>query len=116
MFEKYDIHIHIPEGAVPKDGPSAGVTLATAIVSAFTGKLFKNGYAMTGELTLTGRVLAIGGLREKSLAALQSGVTNIFISSENKRNLSDLSETVLKNIKFIIVDDVVDIIKQALMW
>ncbi len=116
MFEKYDLHIHIPEGAVPKDGPSAGVTLATAIVSAYTGKLFKNGYAMTGELTLTGRVLAIGGLREKSLAALQNGVTTIFISTENKRNLSDLSETVLKNIKFIIVDDVADIIKQALVY
>jgi len=114
-FEKYDVHIHIPEGAVPKDGPSAGVTLATAIVSAFTGRLLKKGYAMTGELTLTGRVLAIGGLREKSLAALQYGINTIFISSENKRNVSDLSENVLKSIKFIAVDDVSEIINKSLI-
>lgn len=114
-FEKYDIHIHIPEGAVPKDGPSAGITLATAIVSAFTGKLCKNNCAMTGELTLTGRVLAIGGLREKSLAALQNGITTVFISSENKRNISDLSQTVKKNIKFICVDNVADIINKVLI-
>lgn len=115
MFDRYDIHIHIPEGAVPKDGPSAGVTLATAIVSAFTGKIFKNNCAMTGELTLTGRVLAIGGLREKSLAALQNGVTTIFISNENKRNVADLSETVRNSIKFITVSDVSDIIKNVLI-
>lgn len=114
MFEEHDIHIHIPEGAVPKDGPSAGVTLATAIVSVFTGRMFKDGYAMTGELTLTGRVLAIGGLREKSLAALQNGINTIFVSIENKRNISDLSQTVLNNIKFVTVEDVSEIIKQAL--
>ena len=115
LFDKFDVHIHIPEGAVPKDGPSAGITLATAIVSAFSGKLFKNNCAMTGELTLTGRVLAVGGLREKSLAALQNGIKTIFISSENKRNVSDLSETVKDNIKFIAVDDVRDIINKVLV-
>ena len=113
-FEKNDIHIHVPEGAVPKDGPSAGITIATAIASAFTGKLFKEGYAMTGELTLTGRVLAIGGLREKSLAALQNGITTIFISNENKRNINDLPKSVLDSIKFISVDDVSEIIRQVL--
>jgi len=111
-----NVHIHVPEGAVPKDGPSAGVTIVTALISAFTETPFKSGYAMTGEVTLTGKVLPIGGLREKSLAALQNNITTVFIPKENERNLADISETAKQKIKYITVDDVSEIIKTALCY
>lgn len=114
QINEKDVHIHVPEGAVPKDGPSAGVTIVTALISAFTGKQFKQGFAMTGEVSLTGKVLPIGGLREKSLAALQNNINTVLIPYGNKRNLNDVSETVKQKIKFITVNDVSEIIKIAL--
>ena len=114
MFENNDVHIHVPEGAVPKDGPSAGVTLVTALVSAYTGRIFKSDYAMTGEVTLTGRVLPIGGLREKSIAALQNNIKTVFIPKENKKDLNDISKTAKDNIQFIAVNDVCEIVNNSL--
>lgn len=90
VFEKNDIHIHVPEGAVPKDGPSAGVTLTTAIVSALSNRPVDCHIGMTGEITLRGQVLPIGGLREKSIAAHRSGLTTIFIPKENERDIEDI--------------------------
>ncbi len=114
MFENNDVHIHVPEGAVPKDGPSAGVTIVTALVSAYTGKIFKCDCAMTGEVTLTGRVLPIGGLREKSIAALQNNIKTVFIPKENKKDLNDISKTAKDNIQFIAVNDVCEIVNNSL--
>ena len=113
-FKNNDVHIHVPEGAVPKDGPSAGVTIVTALISALTNKKFKSGYAMTGEITLTGRVLPIGGLRVKSLAALQNNICTVFIPEENSKNINDISETAREKIKFITVSDVFEIVKNSL--
>ena len=89
-FTEYDVHIHIPEGATPKDGPSAGVTLSTAIFSAFTGKKIRHDVAMTGEITLLGNVLAIGGLKEKSLAAMRHGVKTLIIPEENAKDVDEI--------------------------
>lgn len=113
-FSKKDIHIHIPEGAIPKDGPSAGVTLVTAIASAVTETKVDRFVAMTGEVTLTGRVLAIGGLKEKTLAALRSGVKRVIIPKANKRDMEELPEVVKKSIEFKLVDRVEDVLKIAL--
>ncbi|MBN3535117.1 endopeptidase La [Mycoplasma procyoni] len=104
-FEKHQIHIHVPEGAVPKDGPSAGVTFTTAIISALSKKPVSPKVGMTGEITLRGKVLAIGGLKEKSLAAYKFGIDTIFIPQENERNLVDIAEEVKKNVKFIPVSN-----------
>jgi ATP-dependent Lon protease len=90
FFDNVDIHIHIPSGAIAKDGPSAGITLATAIVSALTGRKMRPGIAMTGELTLLGRVLPIGGLKEKTLAAQRSGIRTVIIPSDNQKDLEDI--------------------------
>ena len=99
-FSKYDIHVHVPEGAVPKDGPSAGITICTAIVSAFTGKKPRSDIAMTGEITLVGKVLPIGGLREKLLAARRNGITNILIPQDNEKDINELPQ-VLKDVLHI---------------
>ena len=115
FFEKNDIHIHVPEGAVPKDGPSAGVTMTTAIVSALTGRAVENNLAMTGEITLRGHVLPIGGLREKSLAANRVGITKILIPKENVRDLDDVPKAVKESITFIPVDNVSQVLKEALV-
>lgn len=115
FFETHDIHIHIPEGAVPKDGPSAGVTLTTALVSALTNKPVRSDVAMTGEVTLRGNVLAIGGLREKSLAAHRIGIKNIIIPKDNLKDVDELPEIVKKDIKFIPVTLVDQVIKTALV-
>merc|ERR1712054_618824 len=98
LFEKNDIHVHVPEGATPKDGPSAGIAMFTAIVSAFTGVAIKNNIAMTGEITLRGRVLPIGGLKEKLLAALRSGINKVIIPGENQKDLQDIPDNVKKKI------------------
>ncbi len=115
FFEKNDIHIHVPEGAVPKDGPSAGVTMTTAIVSALTGTPVENNLAMTGEVTLRGHVLPIGGLREKSLAANRVGITKILIPKDNVRDLDDVPAAVKESITFIPVDNVSQVLKEALV-
>ena len=106
LFSKNDIHIHVPAGATPKDGPSAGIALATAILSAFTGKSVKENLAMTGEITLRGKVLAIGGLREKTLAAQRSGIKTVIIPSQNKKDMQELPQVVLDDINFVLADNI----------
>ncbi len=115
IFEKRDIHVHVPEGATPKDGPSAGVAMATSIVSIMTGIPVRRDVAMTGEITLRGRVLPIGGLKEKLLAALRAGITTVFIPKENEKDLADIPESVKKHLKIHPVAHVDDVIAQALV-
>ena len=116
FFEKHDIHIHVPEGATPKDGPSAGITIATAVCSAATGKPVKGDVAMTGELTLRGKVLPIGGLKEKSLAALRDGIKTIFLPEENRRDYKELPGIVKDKIDFRFVGNVGTVLKNAIVW
>ena len=115
FFEEHDIHIHCPEGAVPKDGPSAGVTITTAIISALTKKAVKSDIAMTGEITLRGNVLPIGGLKEKSLAAHRSGIKKIFIPKGNIKDLDDVPKEVKEEITYIPVEKIEQIIKEAIV-
>ena len=113
-FEQQDIHIHIPEGAVPKDGPSAGITVATAILSALTGKSVRKDIAMTGEITLRGRVLPIGGLKEKALAAYRNGIFDIIIPEDNEKDEVDIPTEIREGIRFHKVNDMTQVLKQAL--
>ncbi len=115
IFEKRDIHVHVPEGATPKDGPSAGIAMATSIVSILTGIAVRRDIAMTGEITLRGRVLPIGGLKEKLLAALRAGITTVFIPKDNEKDLADIPDNVKKSIKIIPVGHVDEVIAQALV-
>ena len=114
LFEKRDIHVHVPEGATPKDGPSAGIAMATSIVSVLTGIPVRRDVAMTGEITLRGRVLPIGGLKEKLLAALRSGITTVFIPKDNEKDLADIPDNVKRLLTLIPVAHVDDVIGQAL--
>lgn len=114
FHEKYDIHIHVPEGAVPKDGPSAGITMCTALVSALTGKPIRKEVGMTGEITLRGRVLPIGGLKEKSLSAHRAGLTKIICPKENEKDLDDIPESVREELEFVLVSHVDEVLKHAL--
>ncbi len=114
MFEKHNIHVHFPEGAIPKDGPSAGITMATAIVSALTGRPVKSNLAMTGEITLRGRVLPVGGIREKILAARRAGVTDVILSNDNRRDIADIPAKYLEGLTMHHVDTVAEVIEQAL--
>ena len=113
-FDQQDIHIHIPEGAVPKDGPSAGITLATAILSALTGKSVRKDIAMTGEITLRGRVLPIGGLKEKALAAYRNGIFDIIIPEENEKDEADIPTEIRESLRFHKVSDMTQVLEQAL--
>jgi ATP-dependent Lon protease len=115
FFGKNDIHVHVPEGSIPKDGPSAGVTMATAILSLLTGKAVYRKIAMTGEITLRGEVLPVGGIKEKVLAAHRANIDTVILPSLNKRDLEDVSEEVRKTMKFIFVDDVKSVFKAALL-
>src|SRR5205823_8560995 len=114
-FEKTDIHIHVPAGAVPKDGPSAGITMATALVSALTGRPVRRDVAMTGEITLRGRVLPIGGLREKLLAAQRAGVTTFILPVKNHKDLRDVSPQVLKRLTVVPVEHADQVLAEALL-
>jgi ATP-dependent Lon protease len=114
FHEKSDIHIHIPEGAIPKDGPSAGITIATALISALTGRYVSKEVAMTGEITLRGRVLPIGGLKEKSLAAHRAGIKKILIPKDNERDLRDIPESVRDDLEFIPVGSMDEVLQHAL--
>ncbi len=115
IFEKNDIHVHVPAGAIPKDGPSAGITMATALVSSLTKVPVSKDIAMTGEITLRGRVLTIGGLKEKSLAALRNNITKIIVPERNKKDLDEIPETIKKKIDYIFVKHIDDVINVALV-
>ena len=115
LFEKRDIHVHVPEGATPKDGPSAGIAMATSIVSVLTGIPIRRDVAMTGEVTLRGRVLPIGGLKEKLLAALRAGITTVFIPKENEKDLAEIADSVKKHLTLVPVADVDEVIAKALV-
>ena len=114
VFEKTAVHIHVPEGAIPKDGPSAGITMTTALVSAFTGRLVKPRIAMTGEMTLRGKVLPIGGVKEKLLAAKRAGITDIILCEDNRKDVVEIPEIYLKGLQFHFVHDISEVIKEAL--
>ena len=109
-FMEKDIHVHVPEGAVPKDGPSAGITMVCSMVSALRGEALRSGVAMTGEMTLRGRVLPVGGIKEKILAAKRAGVTTILISEDNRKDIEDIKEIYVKGLTFVYVKNIKDVI------
>lgn len=114
IFENWNIHIHVPEGATPKDGPSAGITIATSIASALTQRKVRKNTAMTGEITLRGKVLPVGGIKEKILAAKRAGITDIIMCRENQKDIEEISEIYLKGVTFHYVENVLDVWKYAL--
>ena len=115
FYSKIDVHVHFPEGATPKDGPSAGIAIATGLVSVLTQIPVRHDVAMTGEITLRGRVLAIGGLKEKCIAAHRAGVKKVLIPRENERNLEDVPKEVTKDLEIVLVDHVDEALRQALV-
>ncbi|MGQ9735719.1 MAG: endopeptidase La [Thermaceae bacterium] len=115
FHKEFDLHIHVPEGATPKDGPSAGITMATALASALTGRPVRMDIAMTGEITLRGRVLAIGGVKEKLLAAHQAGIRKVILPKENAKDLMEVPEEILKDLELILVEDVGEVLKLLLL-
>ena len=115
FYQKLDIHVHVPEGAIPKDGPSAGITIATTLVSAFAKVPVKHYMAMTGEITLRGRVLPIGGLTEKLLAAKRGNITHVLIPKDNERNLNDVPVKIRKSLTIDTVEHMDEVLKHALI-
>ena len=115
FFENHNIHIHVPEGATPKDGPSAGITIATSLASAITKRKVRKNIAMTGEITLRGKVLPVGGIKEKILAAKRAGITDIIICKENRKNIEDIPEKYVKGVNFHYVENVKDVLDFALL-
>ena len=112
LFDTNNVHIHVPEGAIPKDGPSAGVTMATSLASSFTRRKVKDHIAMTGEITLRGKVLPVGGIKEKILAAKRAGITDIILSNDNKKDIENINPIYLKGLNFhyvVTIRDVLDI-------
>jgi ATP-dependent Lon protease len=114
FYEKMDVHIHVPEGAIPKDGPSAGITMATALASALSGVSVRHDVAMTGEITLRGRVLPVGGLKEKVLAAHRAGITTMIIPEDNRKDLEEIPENVRADIAFVEVAHMDEVLAVAL--
>jgi ATP-dependent Lon protease len=115
IFESWNVHLHVPEGAIPKDGPSAGITMTTSIISAFTQRKVKANLAMTGEMTLRGKVLPVGGIKEKILAAKRAGITDIVLSKENLKNVEEINSLYLKGLQFHYVDDIQEVLDIALL-
>jgi ATP-dependent Lon protease len=115
VFDKWDIHLHVPEGAIPKDGPSAGITMTTALASIFTQRKVRKGIAMTGEITLRGKVLPVGGIKEKILAAKRAGINEIVLSKDNKKDISEIKQIYIKGLKFHYVDTISDVLDFALL-
>ena len=115
VFSNWNVHVHVPEGAIPKDGPSAGVTMVTSLASAFTQRKVKKNLAMTGEITLRGKVLPVGGIKEKILAAKRAGITEIILSEQNKKNLEDIKEAYIKGVNFHFVNTIMDVLDIALL-
>ena len=115
MFENWNVHIHVPEGAIPKDGPSAGVTMVTSLVSAFTRRKVKANLAMTGEITLRGKVLPVGGIKEKILAAKRAGIKELILCSENKKDIDEIKPEYLKGLEFHYVTDIREVVELALL-
>ena len=113
VFQENIIHIHVPAGATPKDGPSAGITMATSLYSLMTGKIIRKGLAMTGELTLTGRVFPVGGIKEKIIAAKRAGIKEIILPGENKKDLAEIPEYIKKGMTFHFVNEIDEVIKLA---
>lgn len=115
VFEHWNVHVHVPEGATPKDGPSAGIAMLTALASAFTQRKVKKHLAMTGEITLRGRVLAVGGIKEKILAAKRAGIKEIILCEENRKDVEEIKKDYIKDLKFVYVEKMMDVIKHALL-
>jgi ATP-dependent Lon protease len=115
VFQQYDLHIHVPAGAVPKDGPSAGITMLTSLASIFTQRKVRPNLAMTGEITLRGKVLPVGGIKEKILAAKRGGIKEIILSSKNKRDINEIEKQYIKGLKFHFVETVEEVLRTALM-
>ena len=115
FFKEHDIHIHIPEGAVPKDGPSAGITMATAMLSAIIGKKVRADLAMTGEITLRGRVLPIGGLKEKTLAAKNAGITTVLVPKKNEKDVEEIAPEIKKGLHIVFVENMEEVLANALV-
>jgi len=115
VFEKWNVHVHVPEGATPKDGPSAGITIFTALASAFTKRKVKEKLAMTGEITLRGRVLPVGGIKEKILAAKRANITEIILSQENEKDINEIQPHYLKGLKFHYVKNMMEVAEIALL-
>jgi ATP-dependent Lon protease len=114
FFENLDIHIHVPAGAVPKDGPSAGVALATSLASLLTGRLVRHDVAMTGEITLRGKVLPVGGIKEKVLGAHRAGIRTVILPARNEKDLEEVPEQVRKEMQFLFVDTIDEVLQHAL--
>ncbi|MGM9823296.1 MAG: S16 family serine protease, partial [Muribaculaceae bacterium] len=115
LFDKYNVHIHVPEGAIPKDGPSAGVTMVTSLASTFTQRKVRDHLAMTGEITLRGKVLPVGGIKEKILAAKRAGITDIMLCRDNKKDIDEIKGDYLKGLTFHYVDTIKDVLNFALL-
>ncbi len=115
FFQEWDIHIHIPEGAVPKDGPSAGITMATAMLSAITKRRVRKDVAMTGEITLRGRVLPIGGLKEKILAAKNAGIKTVCVPKKNEPDVAEIAQEIKKGLEIVFVENMEQVLKAALV-
>ena len=115
VFQKWNVHIHIPEGATPKDGPSAGITMFTALASAFTQRKVRSKIAMTGEITLRGKVLPVGGIKEKILAAKRARIKDIIISKDNISNIEDIKSNYIQGLNFIYIDQMIDVVEHALL-
>jgi ATP-dependent Lon protease len=115
LFKKYNVHVHVPEGAIPKDGPSAGVAMMTSIASAFTQRKVRDQMAMTGEITLRGKILPVGGIKEKILAAKRAGITDVAISVENRKDVEEINELYRKGLQFHYLGEISELMDYALL-